>query len=151
HGHVLVDVPGMPLAGPGYPSDLGMARPALHAVLIAAATRLDTHVRLGVTFTDLAQQEHHVDVGFSDGTSGRCDMVRGADGMHSQVREALFGDRVKPRFTGQGVWRYNITRPPELTRTIMCMGLEGGKCGAVPLTETTAYVLLVQAEPGNPR
>lgn len=37
HGNVLMDIPGIGLAGPGYPTDLGMGRPALHGVLIAAA------------------------------------------------------------------------------------------------------------------
>jgi 2-polyprenyl-6-methoxyphenol hydroxylase-like FAD-dependent oxidoreductase len=151
HGHVLMDIRGIPLAGPNYPTDLGMARPALHAVLVAAAQRLGARLRLGTTFTTLTQSPDHVAVTFSDGTTGRYDMAVGADGIHSKVREILFGDRVTPRFTGQGVWRYNIPRPPGLTRTVMCMGLEGGKCGAVPLTQATAYVLLVQAEPGNPR
>jgi 2-polyprenyl-6-methoxyphenol hydroxylase-like FAD-dependent oxidoreductase len=151
HGHVLQDIPGMPLAGPGYPTDLGMARPALHEVLVNAARRLGARLRLGVTFTEIAQSDDRVDVTFTDGTSASYDLVVGADGLHSTVRETLFGDSGKPQFTGQGVWRYNIPRPPELTRTIMCIGLEGGKCGAVPLTESTAYVLLVQAEPGNPR
>ena len=151
HGHTLTDIPGIPLAGPGCPTDLGMGRPALHGVLVTAARRLEAHLRPGVTFTELAQSDAHVDVKFSDGTSGRYDMVVGADGIHSNVRAALFGNSVKPQFTGQGVWRYNIPRPPQLTRAMMCIGLEGGKCGAVPLTQTTAYVLLVQAEPGNPR
>ena len=62
-----------------------------------------------------------------------------------------FPKRPSPRFTGQGVWRYNVPRPPEVTRTFMCMGLEGGKCGFCPLTPTTGYVILVQSEPGNPR
>jgi 2-polyprenyl-6-methoxyphenol hydroxylase-like FAD-dependent oxidoreductase len=151
HGHVLQDIPGMPLAGPNYPSDLGMGRPALHEVLINDARRLGANLRLGVTFTELTQSDAHVDVQFTDGGSERYDMVVGADGIHSKVREALFGNAGKPQFTGQGVWRYNIPRPPELTRAMMCIGLQGGKCGAVPLTEETAYVLLVQAEPGNPR
>jgi len=150
-GRVLMDIPGIPLAGPAYPTDLGMARPALHRVLINGAQRLGANLHVGLTFTHLNQSAKHVDVEFTDGTSSRYDLVVGADGVHSKVRETLFGDGVKPQFTGQGVWRYNIPRPPELQRTFMCIGLDGGKCGAVPLTETSAYVLLVQAEPGNPR
>jgi hypothetical protein len=42
-------------------------------------------------------------------------------------------------------------RPPHVDRMMMCVGLKGGKCGFVPLTPETGYVLLVQEEPGNPR
>lgn len=49
------------------------------------------------------------------------------------------------------MWRYNMPRPPHITRMLMCVGLVGGKCGFVPVTQSTGYVLLVQAEPGNPR
>ena len=66
--------------------------------------------------------------------------------MNSKVREHLFGAEHKPRFTGQGVWRYNVPRPKELTRAQMCIGLPAGKCGFIPLTEEEGYVLLVQAE-----
>lgn len=151
HGHVLMSFPGIPLAGPSYPSDLGMARPALHEVLIDAARREDANLRLGLTFESLVDAGTHVDAQFTDGTQGRYDLVIGADGLHSTVRQQLFGDAGKPQFTGQGVWRYNIPRPSALTKGVMCLGLKGGKCGAMPLTESTAYVLLVQAEPGNPR
>lgn len=150
-GRVLGDIPGIRLAGDRYPSDLGMARPALHKVLTAAAAGLGAHLRLGVTFERIEQLSDSVDVTFSDGTRGAYDLVVGADGLHSKIRSALFGDAQVPKFTGQGVWRYNVPRPPEITRMFMCSGLEGGKCGFVPLTDKTGYVLLVQSEPGNPR
>ncbi len=151
HGHVIMDIPGVPLAGPNYPTDLGMARPALHQVLVDAARREGTNLRVGLTFESMTQASDYVDVRFTDGTSGRYDLVVGADGINSKVRELLFGTDLKPTFTGQGVWRYNVPRPPELTKGVMCFGLKGGKCGAIPLTEKTSYILLVQAEPGNPR
>jgi 2-polyprenyl-6-methoxyphenol hydroxylase-like FAD-dependent oxidoreductase len=151
HGHVLMSIPGIPLAGPNYPTDLGMARPALHQVLIDGARQQGANLRLGLTFESLVDAGTHVDARFTDGSHGRYDMVIGADGLHSKIRQQLFGDAGKPRFTGQGVWRYNVPRPAALTRGVMCIGLKGGKCGAMPLTDATAYVLLVQAEPGNPR
>ncbi|MCS6948135.1 MAG: FAD-dependent oxidoreductase [Steroidobacteraceae bacterium] len=151
HGKVLMDIPGIPAAGPQYPTDIGMARPALHRVLIDAARRHGARMSVGITFDSMTPSAESVDVQFTDGSRGRYDLVIGADGLHSKVRRTFFPDAPEPRFTGQGVWRYNVPRPPELTRTIMCLGLVGGKCGAVPLTEKTAYILLVQAEPGNPR
>ncbi|MFN0122668.1 MAG: FAD-dependent monooxygenase [Blastocatellia bacterium] len=150
HGQVVMEIPGIPVAGPGYPTDLGMSRPALHRILSEAALAAGTNVRLGVTFTGIRQTNDTATVTFTDGATGEYDLVVGADGVHSKVRNTIFGDALQPRFTGQGVWRYNVPRPPEIRRTFLAVGLEGGKCGFCPLTEQTGYVLLVQAEPGNP-
>lgn len=69
-------------------------------------------------------------VNFTDGASGDYDLIVGADGTHSRVRSAVFGDENKPNFTGQGVWRDNVRRPAGLDRAILCAGLRGGNCGA---------------------
>jgi 2-polyprenyl-6-methoxyphenol hydroxylase-like FAD-dependent oxidoreductase len=151
HGNLVADIPGIRLAGERYPSDLGMARPALHGVLTEAARKSGANLRLGLTFETIEQSADAVDVTFTDGSRGRYDLVVGADGVRSKVRATFFPEAPSPRFTGQGVWRYNVPRPPEVTRTFMCVGLEGGKCGFCPLTPSTGYVILVQSEPGNPR
>jgi 2-polyprenyl-6-methoxyphenol hydroxylase-like FAD-dependent oxidoreductase len=151
HGQTVDEIPGIPLAGPQYPTDLGMARPALHRILSETAIEAGTKVRIGVTFTEIRQNEKSVRVAFTDGVIGEYDLVIGADGLHSEVRGAVFGDQPQPRFTGQGVWRYNVRRPEEIDYAFLCTGLEGGTCGFIPLSRDTGYVLLVQAEPGNPR
>jgi 2-polyprenyl-6-methoxyphenol hydroxylase-like FAD-dependent oxidoreductase len=151
HGQVVADIPGIKLASPQYPSDLGMARPALHRVLSGAALRAGAKVRLGVTYTNIEQSADAVRVQFTDGAAGTYDVVVGADGVHSKLRSLVLGSDLQPQFTGQGVWRYNVPRPQHVDRMIMCMGLPGGKCGFVPLTRATGYVLLVQSEPGNPK
>ena len=150
HGHTVAEIPGIPMAGPNYPTDLGMGRPALHKILSGTALELGTAVRLGASFTSIQQNENSATVAFTDGTSGEYDLVIGADGIHSKVRGAIFGDEYQPKFTGQGVWRYNVRRPADVDYAFLCVGLEGGKCGFIPLSQDTGYVLLVQAEPGAP-
>jgi 2-polyprenyl-6-methoxyphenol hydroxylase-like FAD-dependent oxidoreductase len=145
-GNLLADIHGVQVAGPHLPSDLGLTRPALHKVLTAAVLEAGVSVRLGVTFEAIRDRGAQVTVTFTDGISGEYDLVVGADGAYSKVRAALFGDAFKPAFTGQGVWRYNVPRPPELGRAVMFAGLDTGKCGFIPLTSDTGYVLLVQAE-----
>lgn len=152
HGDVLQRLPGHHVAGDGYSTHLGMARPSLHKVLSEAALEAGTNVRTGLTFRAFDQSDlDHVHVDFTDGSAGDYDLVIGADGVYSAVRTALFGDRFKPTFTGQGVWRYNVPRPKEVTGSFIAMGLEKGKCGFIPLSEETGYIWLVQEEPGNPR
>jgi 2-polyprenyl-6-methoxyphenol hydroxylase-like FAD-dependent oxidoreductase len=116
-------------------------------VLSSAALEAGTCVRLGVTFAELRDSDRNIEVRFTDGSNGEYDLVVGADGVNSKLREHLFGDSLKPKLTGQSVWRYNVPRPPELDRARMYLGLEGGKCGFIPLTADTGYVLLVQADP----
>lgn len=149
-GHVKAELSGARLAGDDYPSNLGLTRPALHQVLHDAVAASGATLRLGLTFSHIDQTAEKVFVQFTDGTSGEYDLVVGADGVYSKVREAVFGEHYKPRFTGQGVWRYNLPRPKDLLWAHMFEGKIGGKAGYVPLTEDSLYVLSVVEEPGNP-
>jgi 2-polyprenyl-6-methoxyphenol hydroxylase-like FAD-dependent oxidoreductase len=153
HGRVIQRLNGARLAGPNYPSHLGMTRPALHQVLFTAASEAGARLRLGTTFRQLTALADRVQVDFNDASTEQYDLVVGADGVYSQVRAHLFGTQYRPRFTGQGTWRYNVARPSQVNYSFMCMGegLPLGKCGFIPLSEQSGYVWLVQSEPGNPR
>lgn len=74
---------------------LGILRSALDGV----------EVRDGVGIGSLSQAADQVEVGFDDGTRGTFDLVVGADGIHSTVRELQFGPN-PDRDTGWGcyVW-----------------------------------------------
>ena len=133
-----------------YPANLGITRPALHEVLTSTARERGVPVRLGVSFTAIEDRGDCVHVDFTDGSSSDYDLVIGADGVRSVVRRHLFGPDMVPKFTGQGVWRYNIPRPPELTDMVMFRGKPGMTAGLVPLDERSMYVFVVNAEPGNP-
>jgi 2-polyprenyl-6-methoxyphenol hydroxylase-like FAD-dependent oxidoreductase len=150
-GRVLSETPGVKLAGPDYPAYLGLTRPALHKVLFAASKQAGTLVRLGVTIADLAQSDTKAAVKFTDGSSGKYDLVVGADGVRSQVRTMVFGEQLKPRFTGEGVWRYNVSRPPDVDYGSIYDSPDGPKAGLIPLTRDTAYIFRIGPEPGNPR
>ncbi|AYN97016.1 2-polyprenyl-6-methoxyphenol hydroxylase [Pseudomonas sp. LTJR-52] len=149
-GNIKAELSGAPLAGEHYPTNLGLTRPALHEVLYAAATEAGACIRLGTTFSEIEQTADQVIVRFTDGSQNTYDLVVGADGVYSKVRSQVFGDQYKPRFTGQGVWRYNLPRPPDLMHSHMYEGKPGGKAGFTPLTADSLYVLSVFEEPGNP-
>jgi 2-polyprenyl-6-methoxyphenol hydroxylase-like FAD-dependent oxidoreductase len=81
-------------------SFIGIERTRLHEALKAAAGPC----RLGTWITSLRQHDERVSVVFNDGSSGEYDLVVGADGIHSAVREFLFG-KCEPNYGGQMVWR----------------------------------------------
>jgi len=68
-----------------------MARTDLVEVL-HAAMRDRAPIRFGTTLADLSQDPDGVDVGLSDGSRRRVDLVIGADGVHSALRARIFGE-----------------------------------------------------------
>jgi 2-polyprenyl-6-methoxyphenol hydroxylase-like FAD-dependent oxidoreductase len=134
----------------GYPANIGIGRPALHKVLGDRAIGAGANVRLGVTAEALEDDGQGVSVRFSDGSSGRYDVVVGADGLYSSTRSMIFpADTLEPSFTGQAVWRYNFQRPDDIQTLHIYNGPVG--VGLVPLSASLMYMYVTTPEPGNPR
>lgn len=77
-------------------------RADLHA-LLAAGLPADA-LRLGHRVARVEPDGAQVRVEFENGRADFADVVIGADGIHSAVRRALFGEEA-PRFTGNVCWR----------------------------------------------
>ena len=133
----------------GRPANVGIGRPALQAVLADTARELGAEVRLGVTVETLADDGAAVDVAFPDGSTGRYDLVIGADGVRSQIRGMILPGAEGPEYTGQAVWRYNLPRPADLDALRAYNGPTG--VGLVPMSEPVMYMFVTTPEPGNPR
>ena len=56
---------------------------------------------------------HGVEVFVDDESAGAYDLLIGADGLNSTVRE-LIGIETKPQPTGMGIWRTFVSRPAEV-------------------------------------
>jgi 2-polyprenyl-6-methoxyphenol hydroxylase-like FAD-dependent oxidoreductase len=143
-GNFLHSVPQPRLAGPQYPSANALTRPRLHAILQEAVHAAGVPVRLGVTVAELRQTAEAVEVTFTDDTRDRYDLVIGADGIRSLVRQLVFGPQYQPRFTGQMIWRCNVPRPPAVTNFQMFHGMSGNKAGFVPLAPDLMYIFLTE-------
>ena len=73
-------------------------------------------VHLGHRLTGIEERPSGVTLTFANGATSEADVVIGADGVHSVVRTALYGDD-NPTYTGQMVWRALLQGsdvPPEL-------------------------------------
>ena len=81
---------------------LCLHRGDLHEALASAVP--DDIVSLGKKLVALEQDATRATMRFADGTSATADAVIGADGVHSLVREILFGVE-KPTFTGRVAYR----------------------------------------------
>lgn len=85
----------------------------LNAALQAEALRRGVDVRHGVRLTAVEEGPDGVTARFSDGGSATADLLVGADGLHSTVRETI-APGVRPQYAGQRVF-YGYTgaaRPP---------------------------------------
>ncbi len=138
------------LNGPEYPSLVQLSRPAFHGILADAVRDAGISVRLGVTVESMRPgRRGDVEVQFSDGSRSQFDLVIGADGVHSRVRELVFPDLPQPRFTGQAVWRAMVDRPADLGSafeegTMYMFYGPRNKAGVVPTSAHQLYIFLVQ-------
>ncbi|MCA0243470.1 MAG: FAD-dependent oxidoreductase [Proteobacteria bacterium] len=121
-------------------------RPVLAGMLARATREAGVQVRTGCTFTTLQQDERAVDVGFTDRTAGRYDLVVGADGVHSSLRGLLFPE-IKPlSYIGQGVWRAVMPRPADIVRPRMWFG-QHIKLGVNPVSRSHLYMFITEDRP----
>jgi 2-polyprenyl-6-methoxyphenol hydroxylase-like FAD-dependent oxidoreductase len=150
-GSVIVPsrVAGRPL-GEHIPNSGGILRPVLHRILSEATRASGAEVRLGVSVARLDQRGEGVSAVLSDGTEFSADLVVGADGIHSRMRELLFPDAPKPVLTGQGCWRALVPRPEEIDCAHVYVG-GPVKAGITPVSQAEMYLFLLQHVPDNPR
>ena len=119
-----------------------LARAELHAALTAQLPPA-VRVRLGTSLSGLQGDASGVDVQLN-GASERFELVLGADGLHSAVRAALFGE-LPLRYTGTTCWR-GLTQNFGLRGALEAWG-GAARVGVVPLPDERLYYYLVCAAP----
>jgi 2-polyprenyl-6-methoxyphenol hydroxylase-like FAD-dependent oxidoreductase len=128
----------------------GILRPVLHDILASTVRKEGASVHLGVTVETLAQADAYGDVTFTDGRTGRYDLVIGADGIYSSIRSKIFPDAAPPKLTGQGCWRVVAPRPANMERGESYLG-GPVKLGLNPVSREQMYLFLLEHVPDNPR
>jgi salicylate hydroxylase len=83
-------------------------RADLHRILTSLVD--PATVSCSMTCVSIRQSATSATAVFADGTEFEADIIVGADGLHSVVRKALFGQE-SPRFTGTMCWRTVVPVP----------------------------------------
>jgi 2-polyprenyl-6-methoxyphenol hydroxylase-like FAD-dependent oxidoreductase len=139
-GEQLGLMPQVNVNDPDDPPFVNMSRIALHELLVRAVERHAVPVRLGLT-VDTLDGTHAT---LSDGTVEQYDLVVGADGLHSRVRQLALPEAPKPEYAGQVIWRLGARCPEGLDRyTIMIAGPH--RIGLVPLPGDGLYLWMLDS------
>ena len=143
-GTLVMEFPDARLGGPDLPATMGMYRPDLARLLLDRAVAVGVTVRYSTSVDKLAGDGTGVDVALTDGTSGRYDLVVGADGIRSHVRD-LLGIDPGTRGLGMGIFRAFTPRPASVTRTDLYYGGPSYIAGYCPTGEDSLYCYIVEA------
>ena len=110
-GEVLCRIPTWQLSEKVGAQSVAVHRADLQGALLRELG--DEAVRLGAACTSFEQEGGGVRVFFADGTEERADLLVGADGLRSTIRQGLLGDGA-PRYAGYIVWRAVVAPEDEL-------------------------------------
>jgi 2-polyprenyl-6-methoxyphenol hydroxylase-like FAD-dependent oxidoreductase len=149
-GTLVAKLPTPRVAGPDVPGSGGIMRPALAAILAEATRAAGTRVLLGASFERIAADDGGVTVALTNGDVRRYDLVIGADGLFSKVRETMFPEAPRPTYTGQCVWRAVVDRPAGNDTAIMWLGPKV-KVGFNPVSDEQAYIFVTVDQPTKQR
>ena len=107
--------------------------------LLARAVEPDT-LHLGKKCIGFRQDGDHVVAGFADGTEVEAEVLIGADGIHSVIRNTLFPE-VKLRYSGQTCYRGIARMKVSDVMAATCREVWGGRhrFGFSPVTEQQVY------------
>ncbi|MDO9395474.1 MAG: FAD-dependent monooxygenase [Herbiconiux sp.] len=140
---VVAELPDVKSGGPDYPSTMGMPRAELTRILFEHAVAAGVSLRFGSRITGLETTDDAAELFVDGALAGRYDLVIGADGLNSTVRE-LIGIDVKPEPTGMGIWRTFVSRPAEVERSELYYGGPVYIAGYTPTGDNTMYAFLVE-------
>lgn len=149
NGRHVVDIP-YGRKFDGMPNNVQLPRLGFLEMASARALEAGCTIMMATTAVDIQQDATGVTVELSDGTSRRYDLVIGFDGINSQIRGYLFGEKYVPVRSGGVAWRAPVRAPETLKGAVFCHGF-GGKVGFVPLVGGMMYVIVTHFEPGRPR
>jgi 2-polyprenyl-6-methoxyphenol hydroxylase-like FAD-dependent oxidoreductase len=140
----------LPPSVSGFPAAVGMQRPVFADFMTRTAQAKGASIRSGLTVDEIQEDGAGVQVRFTDGSSGRYDLVVGADGVFSSIRRRIFGNAHEPIYVGQGVYRFMTERDPSIDQIHVFVGPKL-KAGFIPLSNDSMYLFTTMSYPPNTR
>lgn len=128
---------------------LALRRSDLHSALLENLPESSLH--LGMKCVEAVETGEEVLLRFADGFEFRADVVIGADGIRSAIRQRLVGDQ--PRFSGQSVYRAVVPAkawPEALERPHVSIWMGPGRhCVAYPICAGESVSIAASAPAGD--
>ena len=122
-------------------------RPALIDVIRGAVD--ESAIQMGTTVDHIEQTNDEVMVTLSDGSQKTYDLVIGADGAHSKMRDLVFGD-VEMIYSGLHGWAWWGEQHDAFTDRVLEHWGTGGAFGLYPTADRLCVVGVVKTEAGQP-
>jgi len=145
-GAPIGEIPTPKPAGSNVAGGGAILRAELSRILAETTRASGVDVRLGCTFEAIDDGGDEIAVAFTDGVRRTYDLVVGAEGLRSKLRENLFPEVAPPRYIGQVVWRAVLPRPAEIVRPRMWLG-GPVKPGVNPVSATHMYMFVTEGRP----
>ncbi|WP_326565869.1 FAD-dependent monooxygenase [Amycolatopsis rhabdoformis] len=123
---------------------LMITRQRLNELLAAALT--PDELRTGARVTGYRDHDAGVTVEFSDGSTEEADLLVGADGVHSRIREQLSPGSAAQDYPGHLAWRGIVAESaiPAITSERFVIGRERTRGGVVRSGGGTAFWVIAQ-------
>jgi 2-polyprenyl-6-methoxyphenol hydroxylase-like FAD-dependent oxidoreductase len=144
-GTLIAEVPTPRTGGAGLPATMGALRSDLQDVLCRRVYAAGVTVRLGLSVRAIAQDSERAHAEFTDGAIGSYDLIVGADGIRSAVRE-LLGITTTPQPSGMSIWRVVAGRPAELDCAEVYYNGPRYKAGYSPISADQCYAYVLDVD-----
>ncbi len=141
-GEVLNDINLLPLMEEVGQRPYPVSRTDLQQMMLSAFGESD--VTMGMRCVEVKQDRESATAIFEDGTTATGDVVIGADGIHSAVREYLGGGKVEPRYAGYVNWNGIVEASPDLAESdvwVIYVG-DGKRASMMPIGDNRFYFFM---------
>jgi 2-polyprenyl-6-methoxyphenol hydroxylase-like FAD-dependent oxidoreductase len=125
-----------------------LRRSDLEKILFNRASALGIDVRFGTSIQAINENGHQIEAKFEDGSSGTFGFICGADGVHSRVRELVFGPENQfTQFLGYYVAAFHMPNHYGVGTSAMIYEEPGRVTFIYPIDKDTIDVVFVFAHP----